>query len=65
LPALPPSADARQTIDWSTRLISVREPVPAHMLAARAHMLADLRARIAGMKVDLQALVEHVRARGR
>jgi hypothetical protein len=60
LPATP-SADTQRTIDLLTRPISARESIPAEVLGQRAHMLADLRARVALMKVDLQEMVRHVR----
>jgi hypothetical protein len=64
LPASPSESRAR-TIDLLTRPISARESIAADVLTTRAHMLADLSARVALMKVDLQALVSHVRAHER
>jgi hypothetical protein len=64
LPAAPSASRAR-TIDLLTRPISARESIAADVLSTRAHMLADLRARVALMKIDLQALVTHVRAHER
>jgi hypothetical protein len=56
------SPSARRKIDLLTRPISRREVVPADVLDDRAEMLADLRSRVAGMHVELQALVAEVRA---
>jgi hypothetical protein len=57
-----PSAAARHTLDLLTSPISPQQSVDASVLTSRANMLADLRARIGEMAVDLQALVRHVKS---
>lgn len=60
-----PSGDspkARRKIELLTRPLSSGERVPADVLDDRAEMLADLRARVAGMHVDVEALLREVRA---
>lgn len=56
------SPAALRKIALLTRPLSSRQKVPADVLEDRAEMLSDLRARIAGMHVDVQRLVRYVRA---
>jgi hypothetical protein len=60
--SLPPSATARDTLDLLTSPISMQQTVAAAVLTSRANMLADLRASIGEMTVDLQGLVRQVRS---
>jgi hypothetical protein len=57
------SPEALRKIALLTRPLSARQNVPADVLEDRAEMLSDLRARIAGMHVDVQRLVRYVRAK--
>jgi hypothetical protein len=58
-----PSTTARHTLDLLTSPISPQQTVEASVLASRANMLADLRARIGEMALDLQTLVRHIRSK--
>ena len=56
-----PSATARHTLDLLTSPISAQQSIDASVLTSRANMLADLRATISEMAVDLQTLARHVK----
>jgi hypothetical protein len=56
------SGPARRKLELLTRPLGSRQVVSADALNDRAEMLADLRARVAGMHVDVQSLVRKVRA---
>ena len=57
------SPAALSKIGLLTRPLSARQVVSAEVLDDRAEMLADLRARVAGMRVDVQLLVRYVRGK--